>query len=108
MSYTRTFKIKPAPQTDPGRLYEGGPKFLLVPFPPGPYGRRYLDAEGEVVEATTGLERLWWISLLRTGDVVECDAPAARENYTGPPVREPDDPGENVPDLKPVRTRKRK
>jgi hypothetical protein len=65
---TTIFHVKPAPGMS-GRK-------LLVPFPPSQAlgKKRYLHADGETVECHTSPERLWWASLVRTGDALVVEA----------------------------------
>lgn len=63
------FRLKPAP-VDAAHAREGL-TCRIVSFPPARGRRRILAEEGEEVEAKTGTERRWWLSLIRSGDVVE-------------------------------------
>ncbi len=58
---------------------------LLVPFPPSQARgkKRYLHEDGETIECHTSVERLWWISMVRTGDAVLIEKSAAKgEKFT--------------------------
>lgn len=64
-----TYYLKPA-AADPDHCR--GTKVRLCPFPRSQRGsgKRYLHPDGEEVVCHTGEERRWWLSMLRSGDVL--------------------------------------
>ncbi len=100
MSQPTVYNLKPAAAD---ACHHARTKVRLCPFPASQARgqKRYLHPEGEVITCTTSEQRLWWLSMLRQGDVIKVDASACKGSaWSGPP---PIDRGhENVPDLKDV------